>query len=205
MQGLAQVKLTTAPGIHYAYSNMASELSAYILQQVYAQDYESLLISKVLKPLGMLDTKYTLSARDQLVLVKGYNQDNKLMPNFERTLWGGMAGLHGTLPDLVKYMHWQLDESQHVVKETHQLLYQIEPNLGLAYHWYISDQDTDLALSHHGGIYGMQNWLVIYPQHGTAISIFSNTSFAETGEILGAFVERLFTQLKGNEIAHTQG
>ncbi|PIF29653.1 CubicO group peptidase (beta-lactamase class C family) [Flavobacterium sp. 9] len=190
-EGLKLIKIETIPGETYSYSNTAPELTAYILEKVYQKPYEELVTEFVLKPNKMNQTKFTLNDNDRLRLVKGYNDKNELMPNFNRTLWGGISGLHSTTPDLIKYMKLQLDELNLVVNESHKKLYKEGSDFWEGYHWYILENGNELIYRHHGGIYGMQNWFVIYPKQNMGISILTNTSFNETGQILEKVVNQL--------------
>ncbi|CAH0192473.1 serine hydrolase domain-containing protein [Chryseobacterium sp. Bi04] len=197
-EGLKLINIETKPGQIYSYSNTAPELTAYILEKVYQKSYEELVSEFVLKPNNMNQTKFTLSENDRTRLVKGYNDKNVLMPNFKRTLWGGISGLHSTTTDLVKYMKLQLDPSNPIVNESHQKLYKEGADFWEGYHWYIIENGNQLLYRHHGGIYGMQNWFVIYPKQNIGISILTNTSFNETGEILEKVVNQLFDDIKVN-------
>ncbi|KFF08872.1 serine hydrolase domain-containing protein [Flavobacterium hydatis] len=194
-EGLKLIKIETKPGEIYSYSNTAPELTAYILEKVYQKPFEELVTEFVLKPNKMNQTKFTLNDNEKAILVKGYNDKNELMPNFNRTLWGGISGLHSTPADLVKYMKLQLDKSNLVVNESHKKLYKEGSDFWEGYHWYILENDNELIYRHHGGIYGMQNWFVIYPKKNMGISIFTNTSFNETGEILEKVVNKLYEDL----------
>lgn len=194
-EGLKLINIETKPGERYFYSNTAPELTAYILEKVYQKPYEELVTEFVLKPNTMTQTKFTLNENDKTRLVKGYNDKNELMPNFQRTLWGGISGLHSTTTDLVKYMKLQLDQSNPIVNESHQKLYKEGSDFWEGYHWYIIENDDELIYRHHGGIYGMQNWLVIYPKQNMGISILTNTSFNETGEILEKVVDNLYNDI----------
>ncbi|MFH6969226.1 serine hydrolase domain-containing protein [Flavobacterium sp. FlaQc-28] len=194
-EGLKLIKIETKPGEIYFYSNTAPELTAYILEKVYQKPYEELVMDFVLKPNKMNETKFTLNESDKTRLVKGYNDKNELMPNFNRTLWGGISGLHSTTTDLVKYMKLQLDKSNPIVNESHKKLYKEGSDFWEGYHWYIIENDDSLIYRHHGGIYGMQNWFVIYPKQNIGISILTNTSFNETGEILEKVVAKLYDNI----------
>ncbi|MEJ5102739.1 serine hydrolase domain-containing protein [Chryseobacterium sp. MYb328] len=199
LEGLKLIKIETKPGEKYFYSNTAPELTAYILEKVYQKPYEELVSEFILKPNKMNQTKFTLNKDDKTRLVKGYNDKNELMPNFNRTLWGGISGLHSTTTDLVKYMKLQLDPSNPIVNESHQKLYKEGSDFWEGYHWYIIENDHQLIYRHHGGIYGMQNWFVIYPKKNMGISILTNTSFNETGEILEKLVDNLYDSINENQ------
>nr|WP_314543679.1 serine hydrolase domain-containing protein [uncultured Empedobacter sp.] len=197
-EGLEQIKIETKPGEIYFYSNTAPELMAYIIEKVYQKPYEELVTEFILKPNNMNHTKFTLDQNDKINLVKGYNDKNELMPNFNRTLWGGIAGLHSNTNDLVKYMKLQLDSSNPIVAESHKKLYKEGTDFWEGYHWYIIEDDKNLIYRHHGGIFGMQNWFVIYPIENMGISVLTNVSFNETGEILEKVVDNLYRDINVN-------
>lgn len=198
IEGLKLIKIETKPGEVYSYSNTAPELTAYILEKVYEKPFEELVTEFVLKPNKMTQTKFTLNENDRKRLVKGYNDKNEVMPNFSRTLWGGISGLHSTTTDLVKYMKLQLNKSNPIVNESHQKLYKESSDFWESYHWYILENGDELIYRHHGGIYGMQNWLMIYPKKNMGISILTNTSFNETGEILEKAAGNLYNDININ-------
>ncbi|MFC0343728.1 serine hydrolase domain-containing protein [Epilithonimonas hispanica] len=194
-EGLKEIKIETKPGEVYFYSNTAPEVTAFILEKVYQKSFEELVNEFVLKPNKMNQTKFTLNENDRKKLVKGYNDKNELMPNFNRTLWGGISGLHSTAPDLVKYMKLQLDQTNPVVNESHRRLFKEGSDFWEGYHWYIIENGDQLIIRHHGGIYGMQNWFVIYPKQNMGISILTNASFDGTGQILEEIVDNLYKDI----------
>lgn len=195
-EGLKQIKIETKPGETYFYSNTAPEVTAYILEKVYQKPFEELVTEYILKPNKMNQTKFSLNENDRKRLVKGYNGKNELMPNFNRTLWGGISGLHSTTTDLVKYMKLQLDKSSPIVNESHKKLFKEGSDFWEGYHWYIIENGDELIIRHHGGIYGMQNWFVIYPKKNMGISILTNASFDGTGEILEKVVGNLYDDIE---------
>lgn len=194
-EGLKLIKIEARPGEVYAYSNAAPELTAYILEKVYQKPFEELVAEFVLRPNEMNQTRFALNEGDRARLVRGYNDRGEMMPNFNRTLWGGISGLHSTPADLVKYMRLQLDQSDPVVKESHRRLYKEGFDFWEGYHWYIIENNDELIYRHHGGIYGMQNWFVIYPKKNMGISVLTNTSFGEAGEILEKVVDGLYADI----------
>lgn len=191
--GLAEIKMHSEPGSKYSYSNTAPELTAFILETIYEIPYDEILQRYILTPQNMNDTTF---ASDKAFLVRGYNGEGELMPNFKRNLWGGTVGLNSTISDLLKYIALQLDSTNDVVSESHKKLYQIDETLSVGYHWYISEKDNVLSYRHHGGIYGMQNWLVIYPEYDIGVSVISNASFDGIGDALEQVVEGIFEEIR---------
>lgn len=195
-EGLGEIKIESEIGTNYAYSNTAPELMAYILEKLYDTPYEELVAKFVLTPNKMNNTKFDLTEDEKLRLVKGYNEENELMPNFKRNLWGGTIGLHSTTLDLIKYMRLQLDETNAVIKESHKDFFETPYNFSIGYHWNILKDGGNIIYRHHGGIFGMQNWFIVYPKYNMGISILSNTSFDDTGDILEEVVKNIANEVK---------
>lgn len=195
-EGLKEIKIESKIGSEYAYSNTAPELMAYILEKVYETPYEELVSKFILNPNRMNNTKFDLTQDEKLQLVKGYNEENEIMPNFKRNLWGGTIGLHSTTLDLIKYMKLQLDETNLVIKESHKDFFETPYDFSIGYHWNIIKDGQNKIYRHHGGIFGMQNWFMIYPKYDMGISILSNASFDDTGDILEDVAENIANEIK---------
>jgi CubicO group peptidase (beta-lactamase class C family) len=195
-EGLKEIKIESEIGSEYAYSNTAPELMAYILEKTYETPYEELVSKFILNPNEMNNTKFDLTQDEKLRLVKGYNEENEIMPNFKRNLWGGTIGLHSTTLDLVKYMRFQLDETNTVVRESHKEFFVTPYDFSIGYHWNILKEDDHIIYRHHGGIFGMQNWFMVYPKYSMGISILSNASFEDTGAILEEVAEDIANAIK---------
>ena len=61
------------PGAMYEYSNLGMGLLGHALARRAGTDYETLAINRVLKPLGMKDTRITLNASLQKRLAPGHS------------------------------------------------------------------------------------------------------------------------------------
>lgn len=118
-EDLRKVELTAAPGARYQYSNAAVQLAGYILEDIYDQSFEGLLQARILGPLSMSDTAISLSAAQQARLAPGWDDAGRQMP--ENPTWLGAAGaLKSTMPDMLKYVRWQVEEADPAVRLSHQ-------------------------------------------------------------------------------------
>lgn len=63
----------------------------------------------------------------------------------------------------------------------------------------IIQKDNYTVYRYHGGIYGMQNWFMVCPEYNLGISVLSNSSFVDAGEILEELLEGLFDEIKDLE------
>ncbi|MEL6537176.1 MAG: serine hydrolase domain-containing protein [Bacteroidota bacterium] len=177
LEDLHQIEITYPPGTRFLYSNTAPEVTAYMLEQAYGMPYRDLVHTFILEPNGMRDTKFTLNARDQARLIQGYNGEAEPQEHFQNSLWGGIAGLHATAPDLLRYLQYHLDESVPEVKESHRNFFSTQYDFDMGYQWNLLEIDGHPCYRHHGGIWGMQNWFMVFPEEQIGIFVLSNASF----------------------------
>jgi CubicO group peptidase (beta-lactamase class C family) len=190
--------LDTIPGVNYEYNNLAPNLMAHILENVYQKPFDELLNDFIFKKNGMTSTKMRLSEEEQSRLANGYSK-GQLMPNAPIPTWGAAGGLKSTTPDLIKYMRLQLDSTNATILESHRLNFTVHSNFSLAYYWNIgNNSDKTIHYSHHGGAAGMQNLFSVYPAYNMAVSIITNSNAEHTGDLLHRTVRELVNDLKPN-------
>ena len=197
---LAELKshrLTEPPGKSYSYSNVAPNLIAYILETVYGKKFDVLLREKLFLPAKMTNTHVNLDAHNQLLLANGYNHKNERMPSFKQAinLWGAAGRVKSSASDLLHYIKWQLDEDNPIVRLSHQKLFYDVGNIWIGYYWEVIKNKSGEHIEHHGGLYGIQNWLILYPEEKLGISIISNSSFPEANDLLKKAANRILEQL----------
>lgn len=188
--GLHQITISSQPGTEFSYSNTAPEITAYILEQAYGIPYQQLVKKFILKPNGMTHTKFILNEKDKDVLIQGYNGAKEPQEHFQNNLWGGIAGIHSNTTDLIKYIKYHLNDSIPEVKESHKNFFSTQYDFDIGYHWNIVEVNNEICYRHHGGIWGMQNWLMIFPDTNIGIAVLSNASF-EGGVLSGGIDDRL--------------
>jgi CubicO group peptidase (beta-lactamase class C family) len=190
--------LDTIPGVIYEYNNLAPNLIAHILENVYQKSFDELLNDFIFKKIGMTSTKMRLSEDEQSRLASGYSK-GQLMPYMPIPTWGAEGGVKSTTPDLIKYMRLQLDTTNATILESHRLNFTVSPTFSLGYYWNIgNNSDGTIHYSHHGGAIGMQNLFSVYPAYNMGVSIITNSSESHTGDLLHNTVRGLVNDLKPN-------
>jgi serine-type D-Ala-D-Ala carboxypeptidase/endopeptidase len=101
---LSNYTLRYDPGTHYEYSNLGFGLLGHVLTLRAGKSYEELLVSRVCEPLGLLDTRITLSNSMRERLAPGHDQNLKPVPNWDFTTLAGAGALRSTANDLVKFV-----------------------------------------------------------------------------------------------------
>lgn len=113
---LKAVKVDTIPGTKYKYSNLSLELSAHILENVYHKSYAELLKKNIFSKLNMKSTRLTVPQGEKIA--NGYNENHVLMPHLINHLWGSEGYLKSNLNDLTKFLAYQLDSTNRIVRES---------------------------------------------------------------------------------------
>lgn len=194
LEDLHQVDITGPLGEDYSYSSAAVELMAYVLEQVYAQDYESLLTDFVSKEIGMTHTKTVLDEKEAQQLAVGYHMDH---PNITTAMgklpWGAGGGIKSTVPDMVKFIEYHLGDNP-IAKTSHQILVPYSEAIGLAYFWEVQSTDNNWGTfySHHGGVPRSQCYIFILPQYQLGAFIITNQSGVDTAAKLEATINAIF-------------
>ncbi len=190
--------LDTIPGVIYEYNNLAPNLMAHILENVYQKPFDELLNDFIFKKNGMTSTKMRLSEDEQSRFANGYSK-GRLMPHVPIPTWGAAGGIKSTTSDLIKYMRLQLDTTNATILESHRLNFTVHSTFSLAYYWNIgNNSDGTIHYSHHGGAAGMQNLFSVYPAYNMAVSIITNSNAEHTGDLLHRTVRTLVNDLKPN-------
>ncbi len=174
---LKQVTLNKEPGTYYDYNNVGPEIAAYILEQVYEEPYEKLLAG-FFNELGMNNSYLQDYDRYKERLARGYGEEGKSAYSFKRILLGGAGGVITTLPDLVKFMKFQLEGTDPLIKESTRVLKKDDDDLG--YFW-------NMGVAKKEGFYyyktgtskGIQSGILLCPDSNYGqIIIVNNTSEA---------------------------
>lgn len=196
LSDLHTVVLDTIPGTKDSYSSADTELIAHILENVYNKPYNELIQKKISTKLGMKNTGTVLQESSQNNLANGYIENNTLAPPMINTLWGAGGGMTSTLPDLMKYAKFQLDKKNEVAVKSHQVVYK-NGKWEIGYYWPIRfDESHGTYYSHHGGAFGMQNYLFIFPDKDLGISIVLNQNISRTSNKLAQVAGGIMEDLK---------
>ena len=189
---LHKVVLPGPPGKDFHYSNSGAMLASYILERVYGQSYETLVTNKILTPLGMTHTHLTLTAKQDATVAKGYDGEGRIMPN-GNVIFLGAGALKSTARDMVKYVRWQMAESDPAVVLSHQ-----SQTGGGAYaaglNWQMLTQDNRRVVWQTGNIEGFNTYCITEPELKTGLVVFFNEADPKANPAQGEMVNAI---LKG--------
>lgn len=198
---LHAVKIHQMPGKDYAYSSTGTELAAHILETVYKSGYESLLRRFFHDSAAMTGLKIRLSDAEATRLAIGYHSDNAVpttpMPQLP---WGASGNVKATVPEMVKYLEFQLADGP-VVKESHRTLVKFDSEFSIGYFWNIvsGDRLKGVYYAHHGGVPRSQCYIYILPKYDLGIFVITNQSGDQTARAMETAINTLVERIAERE------
>ncbi|MCY1057584.1 serine hydrolase domain-containing protein [Nannocystis sp. SCPEA4] len=191
---LHQVRLAAAPGTRPAHSNAAAQLLALILEHVHGAPFEALVKQRITAPLGMDRTGFHA---DPLPadLARGHDATGAEMPYIDMQDVQSSGGLLSSTADMLRFVAYQLDESDEVVAQGHRVtVTAADDAVGL--HWHVdTGPDGTRTIWHTGGTFGFSSYLVLYPERQLGLVLLANESDPEAQtrlvELAGHIAQRL--------------
>lgn len=198
---LHAVEIPRMPGKKYAYSSAGTELTAHVLETIYQRDYESLLRGFFSDSAAMTGIRIGLSDAEADRLAIGYHSDNPVattpMPQLP---WGASGNVKATVPDMLKYLKFQLANGA-VVKESHRSLVEFDSEFSIGYFWNIVTDERlkGVYYAHHGGVPRSQCYIYIVPKYDLGIFVITNQSGDQTANAMEAAIDTLVEKIAARE------
>ncbi|KAF5271463.1 hypothetical protein FQR65_LT05083 [Abscondita terminalis] len=109
-QALQHYRTSKIPSTEYSYSNAGIGIVGYVLQNIYHQNYQTLLTTKVLTPLQMHSTYLQVPAVKKKYLAVGHDSKNNVVVyNKNLETWFAAASLKSSISDLANYLYAQIN------------------------------------------------------------------------------------------------
>jgi CubicO group peptidase (beta-lactamase class C family) len=201
------VPFSSAPGSHYEYSNFGFALLGRIVTNVSGMSYRRFVEQTLLTPLGMMSSGYEIAEWPADRRAIGYRWEDgrwKTEPPMRDGAFGAMGGLQTSANDYARWVAFLLsawparDDSDHgpVARASVRMLAQgsnfvtiAQRNGGsgpaacrqaAAYGFGMrvaQDCDLGLTLAHGGGYPGYGSHVMLMPDHGVGIFVFTNRTY----------------------------
>ncbi|KMQ58407.1 hypothetical protein ACM46_22130 [Chryseobacterium angstadtii] len=198
LRDLHAVKIDTIPGYKYSYSSAGIELLASALEKAYHKKFEVLLKDYLSGTIKMNHSELNLPKKEEENLAVGYHIENQtIAPRSPQLPWGSSANVKTTLPDMVKYIRYQLKNNAEI-QESHRSLIKLKNGTNSGYAWRIfKDDKLGIFYRHHGGIYRSQCFIYIIPEHHLGVFIITNQSGKNTPKDMQDMLGEIFKNISG--------
>ena len=189
-QFLSGYQLTRDIGERYEYSNLGVGLLGHALSLRARQNYETLVRARICDPLGMKDTRITLTPDMQARLAAGHNGAGNPVPNWDLPTFAGAGALRSTANDILTFLAANLGFTQTPLASAMAAEISIRkptgtPNLEIAYAWHVLSKEGRTIIWHNGGTGGYRTWMGFDPKARAAVVVLSNISTNEGPDDIG--------------------
>jgi serine-type D-Ala-D-Ala carboxypeptidase/endopeptidase len=176
---LSAYHLPRAPGGTWVYSSLGVGLLGDLLARRENTDYETLVRTRILGPLGMRDTGVTLTAAQRERLSPGHTPAWTRAPNWDLPVLEGCAGLKSDADDMLTflaanlgYQHTPLDPALNsmlsVTRPTDW------PSDAQAIGWIVSKTRMGEVVHHEGETGGYRTYIAFDPARKTGLVLLAN-------------------------------
>jgi len=197
-----------APGEHAAYSNYATAMAGFIIEQVTGQSWSDYVDKQILLPLGMASTNThaKLSSDFQERHAVSYKYRNgQYVPQESEYMKDAPAGIMSTTAgDMTRFMLAHLNDGAYgelnILTEFASRQMQtplFDPHAGIPpmlHGFYRTDRNGQIVFGHGGDINQFHSNLSLFPEHelGVFISFNSDPASAARSSLITAFIDHFF-------------
>jgi CubicO group peptidase (beta-lactamase class C family) len=183
---LEWLKLQSAPGQRFEYSNDGFNTAGLIVQMVAGLPFEQVVADKVLKPLKMDRSTFDPARGAELGLAQGYiRRKGKLRPERTRLTraYNPSGMLLSTAEDAGRFLAAMasggaLDGARILSAESLERMWapvaRVGDNLEYGLGWFLSQQEGQRAVVHTGQLLTMGSMLVLLPERKLGVVVLAN-------------------------------
>jgi serine-type D-Ala-D-Ala carboxypeptidase/endopeptidase len=188
---LSGYQLTRDIGSKYEYSNLGGGLLGFALARRAGTDYEMLVRTRICDPLGMSNTRITLTPEMQARLAVGH--DAGLMPveNWDLpAAFAGAGALRSDADDMLTFVAANLGYVKTPLAPAMAAMLAVRrptgmPDLDVALAWHIATADDKEIVWHNGGTGGYRTFIGYDAKRGVGAVVLSNASTPEGVDDIG--------------------
>jgi D-alanyl-D-alanine-carboxypeptidase/D-alanyl-D-alanine-endopeptidase len=191
---LSAYKPTEKPGVKFEYSNLGMGLLGHVLSLHAAKDYETLLAERVLKPLGMDDTRITLDEKSRAKLAAGHDGDGEPVANWDLPTLAGAGSLRSSANDMLKLLAAAIDprapaelEKMLALSRKPRVPASTANEIGLG--WHIGRNGS--LVWHNGQTGGYHSYCAFVPERKVGVVVLANTGTNLVDELGVRLIDRL--------------
>ncbi len=190
---LSAYQLRRDIGSKFEYSNLGLALLGHALALRAGTDYETLVRTRILDPLGMNDTQISLTAGMQARLAAGYGYTHlglEQVPNWNMSVFSGAGALRSTTNDMLTFLAAFLGYAETPLKRSMSTMLDVRRPSGwdekIALGWLVRTPRTCLLVCsslgndivwHNGGTGGYQSFIGFDPKNRVGVAILSNAGY----------------------------
>jgi CubicO group peptidase (beta-lactamase class C family) len=187
---LSGYKLTRDVGSQYEYSNLGVGLLGHVLSLRAGMSYEALVRSRICDPLGLKDTRVTLTPEMKTRLAVGHSGGLQAVENWDIPALAGAGALRSTANDMLTFLAANLGFvktplAQDMADEVSVRRSAGAPDMEIAYAWHIQTKDGNSIVWHNGGTGGYRAYMGYDPKARVGVVALTNISTPQGVDDIG--------------------
>ena len=176
---LSGYKLQRDIGEKYEYSNLATGLLGHILALRAGKDYETLLIERVCKPLGMSSTMIKLSDDARQRMAAPHNRGLIEVKNWDIPTLAGAGAIRSTVNDMLKFLEANMGLVKSPLADAMSSQLKTRKSTGnsdseIAIGWHILKIGDNEIAWHNGETGGFHSFIGFDQKRGVGVVVLSN-------------------------------
>jgi CubicO group peptidase (beta-lactamase class C family) len=176
---LGGYQLSRDPGARYEYSNLGFALLGHALALRAGKPWEQVVEERVIRPLGLNDTRITLTPAMQARLAAGH-ADGQPAASWDLAVFAPAGALRSTASDMLRFLAAAMDTTgplAPVFRATEQARRVVTPGrLEIGLGWHILHIDGRDIVWHNGGTGGYHAFAGFEPATRRAVVILANST-----------------------------
>ena len=177
---LANYKLSGTVGTDYSFSNVGMGLLGVALSRLMGMTYEALIKVRILDPLAMKSTGFSMTPSLGSPLVVGHNNQLQPVGYWDAAAMSGAVGLKSSAQDLLTFLEAALGYRTSPLAGSMAAMLNLRrptryAGLELALGWHILTTSKTQIIWHNGGTGGFRAFIGFSPRTKVGIVVLSNT------------------------------
>jgi CubicO group peptidase (beta-lactamase class C family) len=179
------------PGTHEEYSNLGvGLLGDALFLRAGAKSYDDLVVRRICEPLGLKDTRVTLSVEQRARLAQGYDAAGAATPHWDFQTMEGAGALRSSANDMLAFLEATLGRRETKLRPAMELCRQRHripggKDLSLPLGW-VKGKPTagGPVYWHNGGTGGFHSYVAFVKEAGIGVVVLSNSAeYAKDGQL----------------------
>jgi len=176
-QFLSGYELPRDPGSEFEYSNLGAGLLGHLLAYRAGTDYESLIGTRITRPLSMPDTGITVSSSMKRRMATGHNAILAPAANWDLPTLAGAGALRSSANDMLTFLEAFLGYKGSPLAPAMKAMLEVrrpagQTKIGLG--WLICATDGREIAWHNGGTGGFRSFVGYDPKERIGVVVLSN-------------------------------
>lgn len=182
VESLQRVELQTAPGEQYAASDFGFGLLGWLMSRATGTQFDKLMQSRILNPLGMDHTAFTLTDAQEAARAKPHTALGEETAQWDYDVLAPCGGLKSTSHDLIRFVAGNLGELDlewqtlvSALAETQKQYYEGDGHtVGLGFE--MTQLGGNTVYTQNGATGGYGGYLGFIPKTGTGVVVLCNNA-----------------------------